>query len=81
MRYSSKTENEKKQKNEMLLNSNDRLVHWTLVDAQGNAVDNKFNAFMVPHINPQAISKWVARRSSRIADINAMVEDCEDGDN
>lgn len=75
MRYASKTENEKKQKNEMLLNCSDQLVHWTLVDAQGNAVDNKFNAYMVPHINPQATTTWVSRRSSRIAEINAMVED------
>jgi hypothetical protein len=58
---------DKQRKDEMLMNSENELVHWSLVDSNGAATEDTNKAFMVPFVNPTYMTRWTARKSEQLA--------------
>ena len=80
MRYRSKNRQafkyEKIRKDEMLENRSNTLIHWSLVDSNGQNTEDKNHAFMIPHVNTQLTAPWVSRRAQHIANRkNVTTED------
>lgn len=79
MRYKIRTDSkarmmyDRQRKDEMLLNSDNQLVHWSLVDNNGAATEDVNKAYMVPYVNPAYMSRWTARRSEHMS--NVIVDD------
>ena len=82
MRYRPKNNYDKMRKDEMLENKKNTLVHWSLVDAQGQSVEkkDKHNAYMSPFVNAELTSRWVARRAEHISKLNINSNDTDQND-
>lgn len=85
MRYKIRTESmarmkyDRQRKDEMLLNSDDQLVHWNLVDNNGAATEDINKAYMVPFVNPSFMTRWTARKAEYLN--NLVVDSSVSDDN
>ena len=79
MKYRPRNIYDKMRKDDMLENRRNVLIHWALVDAQGqnitiNENDSEKNinkiknsAFMSPYINMEMTTRWISRRTECIS--------------
>lgn len=62
---------DRQRKDEMLLNQDNQLIHWSLVDNNGSPTDTNNNkAYMVPFVNPSYMLRWTTRRNEQLNRIN-----------
>ena len=90
MRYRIKTDSrsrmmyDRRRKDEMLMNDERHIVHWSLVDNNGAVTEDTNKAYMMPFVNPAFAMRWSARkaeqmRSGQDDDNHAGVDTSMDG--